>query len=390
MSRRYTFIMYPLMIHIVCIVNANSVNESLLSLGNENTEKSFQPILALEIWMLYSISDCESESNANCRTDIMFRRFRLGAKGEPYSWLNYSIQFSLDRFGEDMYIPEKGAYKGIALWNAHVTLKAMPQSELLNLHMGYYWAGISREFITSPYSIGSLDKTRANWFLRYFITGKGNGIESGIGVGGIKNWQDIGISYRLGVYEPQAYLSAIYSDKLFTGRISISLGQAEQKSYSYVISGNQWGKRKGVTLGVGASAQKNGAISDSLFFDKSYAYGADVLINFFGLQVDGEYFTFIRESGGISRYAGLQWHIRLGYSFVVAGKYIEPTLSIDSYSGEGNEKLYEFIGFDNTIDIGINWYLNKDKLKLALHYVAQSSNFSQSGDYFGAAFQFKL
>ena len=390
MKRLFLFIPF-----VVCLQSTSArtnqfPGDSVNYFITANQKKAFQPVLAIELWGLYATSGNDTESSQFQRTDMMFRRFRLGAKGNPYTWVKFAFQLSLDRLGEDVYIPVKGSYKGINLWNAYVTLKALPNSELLNVHVGYYWAGISREFITSPYSSGSFDKTRANWFLRHFITGKGNGIEGGIGAGGLKKWHNFGIAYRLGVFEPQAFISEQYADKLYTGRFMLSIGQAEQTSYKFMLPGNQWRKRKGITIGVGAFTQKNGMVSDSLFFNKSCAYGADVLFNYKGLRIDGEYFMFTRVADGLDSFYGSQAHIRLGYSLVIANKYFEPVISYDRYVGEGNGQLYGFIGFDETWDIGINWYLNKDKLKLALHYIEQNSNFSGSGDYFGLALQFKL
>lgn len=355
-----------------------------------NKSKMFQPTLVIEGWGLYSENNNSAEvPNAN-RTDIMFRRFRLGAKGTPYSWLSYSFQLHVDRYGEDVYTVVKGSYQGLGVWNAYITAKLLKESSLLNMHVGYYWAGISREFITSPYAVGSLDKTRANWFLRHFISGKGNGIESGIGLGGLKNWQSVGVSYRLGVYEPSAYASAKYADKLYTGRLMLSVGDAEQQKYKYMVSGNSWRRRSGVTFGVGASSQKNGALSDTSYFNHSYAYGADVLIEWKGLRIEGEYFMFTREAEAFEGFNGTQFHVRMGYGVVVLNKYIEPCISYDKYEGAGNKELYRFIGVDNTLDLGVNWYLNKDKLKLAVHYIRQGGTISNAGDYYAMALQLKI
>ncbi len=102
------------------------------------------------------------------------------------------------------------------IWNAYVTAKVLRKSDLLNIHAGYYWAAITRQFNTSPWAVSGFDKTRACWYLRSFTTGKGNGIESGVGLGGLQNWKGFGISYRLGVYEPEAFACADKSSRLVT------------------------------------------------------------------------------------------------------------------------------------------------------------------------------
>jgi hypothetical protein len=356
-----------------------------------NKEKMFTPVVVLESWATYSMGEQKSGTEYANRADVSFRRFRFGASGAPYSWLKYSFQLQLDRLGEDGYASTKGSYGGLGIWNAYITAKLLKNSELLNFELGYFWAAISREFNTCPWAVGSLDKTRANWYMRNFITGTGNGIESGVALGGLKNFDEFGIGYRIGTYEPDLYKSAAYASRLYTGRVMVSFGDPEQSTYKYMLTGNQWRKRKGITLGLGGSTQSNGALTDSTYYDLSSAYGADILINYNGLRVDGEYFLFHRTATKVEEFKGAQWHIRVGYSFILAGKYIEPVVAYDNYEGEGAKTLYKYIGDDNTFDIGVNWYINKDKLKLALHYVVQEGSVSSNtGDYIGLACQLRL
>ncbi len=356
-----------------------------------NKEKMFKPVVALETWATYSIGEEKGGEGYADRGDISFRRFRFGASGSPYSWLSYNFQLHLDRLGEDAYASTKGSYGGIGIWNAYITAKLLKESDLLYLHAGYYWAAISREFNTSAWSQGAFDRTRANWYMRTFITGTGNGIESGIGLGGLKNFNRFGIGYRIGSFEPQAYASSKYASRLYTGHLLFSFGDPEQTTYKYRLPGNHWRKRKGITLGLGASTQANGKLTDTTFFDKSTAYGSDILINYKGLRIDGEYFIFTRKAAGVENFDGTQWHVRAGYSFIIGNKFIEPVITYDKYSGEGAKSLYKYFGDDNTLDIGVNWYLNKDNLKLSLHYVVQDGSVSSNtGDYLGFACQFKL
>ncbi len=356
-------------------------------------EKAFKPIVALEAWATYSVDEEKSSTTYANRQDVMMRRFRLGASGNPYSWLKYSFQLHADRLGEDGYAATKGSYSGVGLWNAYLTFKLLKNSDLLNLHAGYFWAAISRDYQTSPWAVGSFDKTRATWYLRSFVTGKGNGIESGLALGGIKNFENFGISYRVGAYEPDAFISSAYSDRLYTGRLMVSIGQPEETKYKYMLSGNHFGQRKGITIGVGGSTQKNGAVNsgDTLFFDKSNAYGADVVIDYGGLQIEGEYYIMNRESGDMDPYDGYQYHARIGYTMPVGNTFVEPVLLYEYYEGEGTKALFKNIGEDKTWDFGVNWYMNKDKLKLALHYVIQDGSASSNvGDFLGLACQVRL
>jgi hypothetical protein len=281
---------------------------------------------------------------------------------------------------------------GIDIWNAYITAKLSKNSELLNLHAGYFWAAISRQYNTSPWAVGSFDKTRSGWYLRYFMTGKGNGIESGLALGGLKNFDNFGISYRVGRYEPAAFESSQHASRLYTGRVMLSFGDPEEKSYKYMLSGNQWTKRNGVTLGFGASTQADGVVNDTTYFSSNAAYGADILINYGGLRIDAECYKMKRKADGFDDWDGTEWHVYAGYTFLYKKKrFIEPAVCYEKCKGEGEKALFKYVGDDYTLDIGINYYLNKSNLKLALHYVMQDGSMSSNvGDYLGLACQFKL
>lgn len=362
-----------------------------ISISQCNANKVYQPFLALETWATYNISGNNSTTENHDRLDISLRRLRFGASGQPYSWLKYSFHMHADRLGEDSYAHTKGSYGGIGIWNAYITAQLLPQSHLIYLHAGYYWAAISRQFNTSPWAVNSFDKTRAAWFLRSFVTGKSNGIESGIGLGGLKNFEKFGISYRVGTYEPNAYNNPENSDRLYTGRLMFTFGTPEQKTYKYMLSGNQWGKRNGVTIGLGGSSQHNGKLTDTTTWDNSMAYGADILINYKGLSIDGEYYLMKRNAQKAPDFEGNQHHVSVRYNIAVKQTFIEPSFTYEKYKGEGNKALFKQIGNDETFDVGINWYLNGQRIKISLHYVMQVVSISDPlGNYIGTALQIKL
>jgi hypothetical protein len=366
-------------------------NEDSFLTSQYNAEKAFKPFIALETWGTYNLDNGNATTETANRFDVSLRRFRFGASGTPYSWLSYTFQLHADRLGEDNNAFTKGSYGGIDIWNAYMTAKLLKESELLNVHAGYYWAAISRQYNTSPWAVGTFDKTRAGFYLRSFMTGKGNGIESGVGFGGLKNFEKFGISYRIGTYEPAAYVTKENSGRLYTGRLMVSIGDPEQKKYSYMLSGNQWAKRTGVTLGFGASSQNDGKLTDTTTWDNSMAYGADILINYKGLRVDGEYYLMKRTAENVDDFDGREFHVQIGYSIPVKKTFIEPSFTYEKYEGEGNKGLFKQIGDDVTYDIGLNCYLDGQKIKLSLHYVMQEGSISKAiGDYIGTAFQIRL
>jgi hypothetical protein len=384
---------FVLTIVLICsFSHANDTTSAKRSLFSLNKAESFKPLIAIETWATYSLGEEKAGKKYTRRGDVSFRRFRFGGNGSPYSWLTYSFQMHLDRLGEDSAASTKGSYGDKPdIWNAYITAKLIKNTELLNIDAGYYWAAISREFNTSSWAVGSFDKTWANWYLRNFVTGKGNGIESGLGFGGLQNFGKFGISYRIGSYEPRSYSSRVHSDRLYTQRIMFSIGDPEQIEYRYMLPGNLWCKRTGVTIGMGFSEQAKGKLSDTLYFKNSFACGGDVLVSVQGLRIDGEYFLMNRTAEGKNDFDGSEWHIRTGYTFAVGKTMVEPCASYDAYEGKGNRSLYKYIGNDATLDIGVNWYLNKDKLKVALHYVNQDGTVAMnSGDYIGLSFLFRL
>ncbi len=356
-----------------------------------NKEKMFKPIVGVQTWATYTMGEEKNGTEYADRADVSFRRLRFGATGNPFSWLKYAVELNADRLGEDSYAATKGSYSGLGIWKAYITAKLLKDSEFLNLEAGYFWAAIGRESSTSPWAVASFDKTRSSWFLRSFNTGAGNGIISGLALAGIKNYDNFGIGYRIGTYEPSTYASSKYGNRLYTGRFMLSFGDPEQKTYKYTLSGNQWRKRNGITIGFGGATMSNGYITTDTYFDKSNSYGADILINLSGLRIDGEYYKMNRTMTGADDFDGKEMRVCLAYNFVVGKRYLEPTITYDKYEGEGNSTLFKHIGRDETFDIGVNYYISKANLKLALHYVAQGGSASSNqGDFIGLSCQFKL
>lgn len=354
--------------------------------------KMFKPIAALETWATYSTGEKSGDDACSDRLDVNLRRFRFGASGQPYNFVKYCFQLHFDRLGEDAFAATKGSDKGVVgLWNAYTSFKLLRHSDALNLHVGYFWAAVSRDFMTSPWAVSSFDKAYSIYYLRHFITGAGNGISSGIALGGIQNFDHTSLNYRVGVYEPTAYNSGEQCSRLYTGRLMYSIGDPEQTKYKYMLSGNQWTKRKGITLGMGASSQSDGFLNDSVKFDQSWSWGGDVLINYEGISVTGEYYLMGRTAAEFTSFEATSLNLRVSYTMRVSSTFVEPAISFDRYSASGSSTLYKFIGDDSTFDMGVNWYLNKDKLKLSLHYVMQDGSASSNvGDYVGMACQVKL
>lgn len=147
------------------------------------TTVTFTPVVMLESWTTYSMNEEKNGTEYDDRPDVHFRRLRFGGKGELYDGISYAFAFHYDRLGEDEYAATKGSEgEAVDVWNAYISARLLKGSELFNLHMGYFWAAISRETNTSPWAVSSFDKAYSDWYLRKFMTAQGNAIESGMGL----------------------------------------------------------------------------------------------------------------------------------------------------------------------------------------------------------------
>lgn len=356
---------------------------------------TFIPQVMLQSWATYSMNEEKTGTDLANRFDTHFRRLRFGGKGEVYPGVKYNLLFHYDRIDEDPYAATKGSDNGFGLWHAYITAKLLKSSDLLYLNAGYYVAAISREYSLSSWTVASLDKSYAVWYLRKFLTAQGNGIESGAGFGGQMAIKDnFGFNYRLNVHTPEKHLSPDYANPLVTTRVSFSTGDPELKKYRMSLPGQYWQKRNGLSLGLGAAYQgktDNALSSGHIFFDHSTAYGADLAAHYGPWAFDSEYFLMKRTADGYDAYQGREWHVRLSHIFLINNTYLEPAVMVANYTGWGASALYNHIGDDITYDIGLNWYLKKDKFKLGLHYIMQEGSVSSNqGDYLTTSLQIKL
>jgi hypothetical protein len=89
-----------------------------------------------------------------------------------------------------------------------------------------------------------------------------------------------------------------------------------------------------------------------------------------------------RSVNGISYHGGLVkasavnftdrvYHIRAGYDIPLPkDQFLEPALMYTEFDGDAASTLYPN-GVDHILDAGLNWYLNKNNFKIAVHYIKQ-------------------
>jgi hypothetical protein len=292
-------------------------------------------------------------------------------------------------------------------------------STFANITFGYFRPQSGHENIAPDAGVNSLDKGLTSMYLRSFLTGRTSGRETGVNVGGFYGSKFVGLAYNLGAFDPTQGLIAGTDGgprkwhPLLAGRLAISLFQADMPSYRLIPEINFFGERKGITFGGHYSYQNatdetwdtsavkydavkktySGAVKYVGGFQKNGSFGGDFVANFMGLNVDGEYDVMSRIVNGISYHGGLVkapaadfkdrvYHIRAGYDIPLPkDQFLEPALMYTEFDGDAASTLYPN-GVDHILDAGLNWYLNKNKFKIAAHYIKQGgrakSNFQSA------------
>lgn len=345
---------------------------------------TFKPMAIAEIWSTYSYGESKNNETYAPQLDLHFRRLKFGGKGKANDRLTYNFLLHADRLGENTYASTKNSYQGLGLWHAMMSARLSPHSDALNLVAGYYNIAVSRSSYTSCKALGTLDKAQTDWYLRKFLTGKGNGIESGMGIGGYSNLERLHLDYRASIFIPQATQHPHGSPLLYTGRIS--LNSEKTPAFNYLIKHQNWVKQKNISCALGAAYQQNGYINDSIRFTHSAALGSDMHLHYQGLILEGSLYQLFREAENIPDFSATLWHIKALYNFTVKTQHLEACCSYQNYRTEGSKSLFKHIGDDTSMDLGLNWYINKDKVKMTLHYIMQSGTASMNnGDYWATS-----
>jgi hypothetical protein len=321
------------------------------------------------------------------RLGFLIRRARFGFKGKPYKKLSYTVTVQYDNLGKDKFSAVRGGTNTgtLGILDAYMSWQ-LTKNELLYVTTGYFQPQISRECITGDLLVNSLDKSPSQAYIRQHIDGKNYGRVVGLNLGGMKRSGSITLGYNAGIFNNNSTAtdagpetSGYYWSPLIVERVTLTFGDPESKTYSINYDANNYyNKRKGVTLGGYASQQGHTDI-----FKSNTAIGVDVLLNYQGLNLDGEWSILERhtESGNYKLQTG---HVRAGYNIIVGNKYfLEPMFMAMAFRGDEGA---QFSGKDHQYDVGVNWYLNKKSCKLSAHYCWQQGN-GDNGYTDGITFQ---
>lgn len=369
-------------------------------------DANIQPFLMTQFWSSYSMDmevydeELEKYVPVDDRLNFQLRRMRLGFRAQPYEQLKFVFVGAYDLIGRDLLAahvgsPNNGSVPNFGVWDAFLQYKISPNSERFNLVAGYFRPQFSRESITSGWSTNSMEKSMSQTYIRRHLVGSGPGRAPGLNLGGLLKGEKIGLNYNLGLFTPLYHALGGNStgtsfSPLLSGRAVLYLGQPESNTYKIGYDINYFNQRKGLSLGLAGAWQ-----GETDLFSQSAALGLDLLFNWGPLNLDADWNFMSREGEETDEENGRQTfnyqsntgHVRLGYNLILAGKYfIEPVFMVMQFNGGLTEeeqahakKLGAFSGKERTYDVGLNWYLNKKRLKLLLHYTWREGNPGAAG-----------
>ncbi|MCB9289695.1 MAG: hypothetical protein H6560_20495 [Lewinellaceae bacterium] len=370
-----------------------------------------EPFMMLQLWSSYSVGqevynpEQNQYESVDDRLNVQLRRARLGFKAEPYEGLQFTIAGAYDLIGRDVLAglvggTNNGSIPNFGIWDAFFQWKIKKNSEAFNLVGGYFRPQLSRESITSGWSVNSMEKSMSQNYIRRHLVGAGPGRALGINLGGLllEEGRSVGLNYNIGIFNPVTLANNGNSSgsafaPLVVGRAVVYLGDPEMDKYKIGYDINYYGKRKGLSVGFGGSWQGKTDV-----FESSYAAEADVLFNWGPVNIDGDWNFMWREGSRLSpddqvrsfTYASNTGHLRLGYN-IIAGKkaFLEPSFMLMQFNGAKGltgqadaKAVGAFSGSERTYDAGINWYLNKKHLKLMLHYTWREGDAGEAGPGF--------
>lgn len=389
---------WPFLIIVLSFLCIARISGQILPNSQEKplSTRSIQPVIGLQFWSYFSHGQQLYDSEEGIYNDVAdrfgttLRRSRLGFKTQVNDQLLLTVVGAMDLVGRDVLDAtvggsNNGSSPTFRLWNAYFQWKISKKHSWLNLTGGYLVPQLGRESLTSAFAVNSLEKAFTQNYIRRHLVGTGPGRAAGLNLGGLWLSESIqlGCSYNIGLFNP---LYTAYggnsmgqaASPLLVSRVVLYVGDPEMKTYKLGGTINQFGKRNGISLGVGGAYQGQ----TDLFLMNS-AWGVDLAANWKHLTLDGEWMWMQRggerEKNNQMRtfsYLSQAGHIRIGYNVSLNKKtFLEPTFLLSRF--QGSLKLMqqqdalavgESSGIDQTYDIGLNWYLNEQKLKVGLHY----------------------
>lgn len=370
--------------------------------GIKNPDLKIDPYVQLQGWGVYSMGrSAQTDEDAGLdgvenRTNFFLRRARLGFRGKPYKDVSYTLSLYTDNAGHDSLASTRAstlpatssgratdvtrAPATVGLWDSFIQWK-ISNSDIFHVTAGYFRPQISRENMTAAFNVNSFEKAPSQNYVRQSVVGRGFGRATGVNVGGLKHEGNRGYNYNVGIFnkvttgdkygDPEVTLGETQGSEhslVYVGRFAMTFGDPEMDKYGISYNINYFGKRNGLTVAVNGSTQDK-----TPTYQGNKVIGGDILWNHGAFQVDGEFFYIFYKGAGMDNYARSRTgHIRAGHNFFLSnGTVLEPAVMVSGFFGEEGA---EYTGRDMVYDVGLNWYLDQNRYKFYVHYVAQDGD----------------
>lgn len=322
------------------------------------------------------------------RYDMFVRRGRLGTSGRILPKLFFNASFAYDGVGKDSL----SAAAGVP--NAEDNSTFFPRdvfvtysvSNLLNITTGYFRPRVIKESFNSSSFVISQEKSLASFHPRIHLVGRGIGRETGVNIGGVRNGKGVGFIYDVGIFDcnhPAVVGTGSIWSPLLTGRFVLMLGDPEMTEYSLAYMQSGYGQRRGLSLGANMSDMAKTEI-----FDRNRVYGVDAQLNFgpvdLLLEYDWLYRTKQAIEGGFTT-TDRVFTSKLGYNFLQPnGRILQPALMYSYITADNNMDINPYTGAITQFiwEAGVNYRLNRDRLKLGLFYYAgKQQQYGKNGNF---------
>lgn len=337
-----------------------NINHTLAA--EEKKKVTIDPFFNFQLWGFNQ--DYQGEESQVNQTLLLFRRGRFGVNTKVGNRWKMQLQMAMDGLGLTTTDSAKQSVQyrsDFSVWSVQAQYQVFENSEGLYINAGYLLPYVGRESFTIPWSVNSLDKMRSSVALRYFVTGKANGISPGVTVGGLLAQKKLFYGFT---FMPNAFYMAENPQEqspLVMGQLLFSIFGNEFDKYQYVIPQNNYKQEFGITIGVGGSYQGSSSV-----FNTNSTLGANVLIAWKNVELDAEYFHLFRTNNNLS-HEGYTSHIRATYTLNLTKGNLLTTAAF--WESNGDKDLYTTpINKENAFDTGLDFAWNNYPLMVGVHY----------------------
>lgn len=315
---------------------------------------------------VYGYLQLRNDYSANNLTanDVYFKRLRLGVRGSlkklPIDW---EVLFHNDLLGKQN-LPEDAVK--IQLWHMFATWRISKENESLLLTAGTFLPRISRECVSSPFAMSSIEKSPATSRMRMYLLEKPNGIQPGLMLGGIIG-SDKQYFYNVACqFIPTDFTASATVNPVFTARVTHMILGREISKYQHLFSEFNATKTNYLSIGYGLGVRPD-LHADS----QKAALGIDVAgaVNRFRIASETYLYGGTKTSEGLS----MSWLMRISGIIPVTKNYIvEPVFSAWAWNSQAFTDN-NTANWEVEPNLGINIYPPHKSLKIMLHYIHNAS-----------------